>query len=73
MGTTKDFITATIADAFAPSIRRPVEDIIYDTLDRRQIPTRTDFRELRDLVNQLRAQSTGSANATKRSKKTSMN
>ena len=56
MGVTKDFIAASIADAFLPAFRRPIEDIIYETLDRRQIPTRTDFKELRDLVNTLRGQ-----------------
>ena len=59
MGVTKDFIAASIADAFLPTFRRPVEDIIYETLDRRQIPTRTDFKELRDLVNTLRGQVNG--------------
>ena len=60
MGVTKDFITATIADALAPTFRRPMEDLIYETLDRRQIPTRTDFKELRDLVHNLRGQVSGS-------------
>jgi len=60
MGVTKDFITATIADALAPTFRRPMEDLIYETLDRRQIPARTDFRELRDLVHNLRGQVSGS-------------
>lgn len=60
MGVTKDFIKATIADAMTPTFRRPMEDLIYETLDRRQIPTRTDFKELRDLVNNLRGQVSGS-------------
>lgn len=62
MGVTKDFITATIADALTPTFRRPVEDLIYETLDRRQIPTRTDFKELRDIVNNLRGQVSGATN-----------
>ena len=60
MGVTRDFILATITDAFVPTFRRPMEDIIYETLDRRQIPTRTDFKELRDLSNTLRGQVSGS-------------
>ena len=60
MGVTKDFIKATITDAMTPTFRRPMEDLIYETLDRRQIPTRTDFKELRDLVNNLRGQVSGS-------------
>jgi hypothetical protein len=68
MGSSRDFITATIADAIAPSFKRPVEDIIYETLDRRQIPTRTDFKELRDIINNLRSQTTGSTNGIKKLK-----
>ena len=60
MGSTLDFISATMADAISPKLRRPVEDIIYETIDRKQIPTRTDFSELRNIVNSLRSQSTNS-------------
>jgi regulator of replication initiation timing len=59
MGSTLDFLGATIADALSPRFRRPVEDIIYETIDRKQIPTRTDFTELRNTLNSLRSQSTG--------------
>jgi hypothetical protein len=59
MGSTLDFLGATIADALSPKFRRPVEDIIYETIDRKQIPTRTDFTELRNTLNSLRSQSTG--------------
>ena len=68
MGSARDFIAATVADAIAPSFRRPVEDIIYETLDRRQIPTRTDFKELRDITNTLRSQTTGATNGIKKLK-----
>ena len=66
MGAAKDFVMATIADAVAPSFRRPVEDIIYETLDRRQVPTRTDFKELRDLINNLRGQISGATQGIKK-------
>ena len=59
MGSTMDFLGATIADALSPRFRRPVEDIIYETIDRKQIPTRTDFTELRNTIGSLRSQSTG--------------
>ena len=59
MGVTKDFIKATIADALTPTFQRPMEDLIYETLDRRQVPTRSDFTELRDLTNNLRGQVSG--------------
>lgn len=68
MGSTRDFITATLADAIAPSFKRPVEDIIYETLDRRQTPSRTDFKELRELLQSLRAQNTGFSSGIKKIK-----
>ncbi|MEC7948775.1 MAG: hypothetical protein VX265_14505 [Myxococcota bacterium] len=66
MGSTKDFVAATVADAMLPWFRRPVEDVIYETIDRRQIPNRTDFKEIRDLVNNLRGQLTGATGGVKR-------
>jgi hypothetical protein len=66
MGATRDFVAATFADAFLPAFQRPVEDIIYETLDRRQVPTRTDFKEMRDLLNTLRGQVSGASNGVKK-------
>ena len=57
MGSTKDFVAATVADAMLPWFRRPVEDVIYETIE--SDPNRTDFKEIRDLVNNLRGQMTG--------------
>lgn len=68
MGSTRDFLTATIADAITPSFKRPVEDIIYETLDRRQTPSRTDFKELRDGLNSLNAQYSSLGNGVKKLK-----
>lgn len=53
MGTTRDFISSTLVDAMLPAIRRPVEDIVYETLDRRQVPSQNDFKEVRQLLHQL--------------------
>lgn len=66
MGATRDFVSATVADALLPAFRRPVEDIIYETLDRRQIPTRTDFKEMRDLLNNLRGQVSGTSSGIRK-------
>ncbi len=66
MGSTRDFIAATFSDGMLPVLRRPVEDVIYETLDKRQIPNRTDFKELRDLVLSLRGQVTGMASGIRR-------
>lgn len=66
MSSTTDFIAATLADALLPFFRRPVEDVVLETLDQRQVPTRTDFKELRDLVNSLRGQLTGATGGVKK-------
>ena len=66
MGSTRDFIAATLSDGMLPVLRRPVEDVIYETLDTRQIPNRTDFKELRDLVHSLRGQVSGLASGIRR-------
>mgnify|MGYP001501350081 CR=1 FL=1 len=66
MGTTRDFITSGVADMLLPLLRRSMEDSVYETLDARQIPTRTDFKEVRDLVNSLRGQVSGTTNAIER-------
>ena len=65
MSTFKDFIASSLSDFTTPAIRRPVEDIIYETLDRRQVPTRTDFHELRDIANGLRGQISSSTQGIK--------
>jgi len=66
MGTTRDFIASGIADLLLPLLRRSMEDSVYETLDTRQVPTRTDFKEVRDLVNNLRGQVTGTTNGIER-------
>ena len=66
MGTTRDFIASGMADLLLPLLRRSMEDSVYETLDSRQVPTRTDFKEVRDLVNSLRGQVSGTTNAIER-------
>ncbi len=66
MSSSRDFLAATVADAALPLLRRPVEDLIYETLDARQVPSRTDFKELRDLVNNLRGQLVGATGGVRR-------
>ena len=48
MGTTRDFIVSAFADTLLPMFSRSMEDAVYETIDKRQIPTRTDFKEVRD-------------------------
>ena len=38
MSSTSDFVAATLADLLLPFFRRPVEDVIIETLDQRQVP-----------------------------------
>ena len=66
MGTTRDFIASGLADTLLPLLRRSMEDTVYETLDDRQVPTRTDFKEVRDLVNALRGQVGGATKGIER-------
>ena len=66
MGTTRDFFISSFGDILLPMFRRSMEDAVYETLDSRQIPTRSDFKEVRDLVNNLRGQVTGTTNGIER-------
>jgi hypothetical protein len=66
MGTTQDFFANAMTDMLLPLLQRTLEDSVYETLDTRQVPTRTDFKEVRDLVNNLRGQVTGTTNGIER-------
>ena len=66
MGTTRDFFISSFGDILLPMFRRSMEDAVYETLDSRQIPTRTDFKEVRDLVNNLRGQVSGTTTGIER-------
>lgn len=66
MSSARDFFTSSMADALLPSLKRSLEDVVYETLDQRQVPTRTDFKELRDQLNGLRGQLTGATAGVKK-------
>lgn len=66
MSTTRDFFASALADMLLPLFRRSTEDAVYETLDQRQVPTRTDFKEVRDLVNSLRGQVSGTTKGIER-------
>ena len=66
MSTARDFIASTVADLLLPLLRNSTEDAVYETLEKRQVPTRTDFKEIRDLVNSLRGQVSGATNGIER-------
>jgi hypothetical protein len=66
MGTSRDFFVNAMTDVLLPLLQRALEDAVYETLDTRQVPTRTDFKEVRNLVNNLRGQVTGTTNGIER-------
>lgn len=66
MSTSRDFIASTLADALLPLFQRTMEDVVYETLDDRSVPTRADFKDLRDLVDSLRGQVTGTTSGVRR-------
>ena len=42
------------SDLMLPLFRTTLEDVVFDILNEREIPNRTQFGEIRDLVNSLR-------------------
>jgi hypothetical protein len=49
-----------------PVFRNTLEDLVYDILNEREIPNRTQFGEVRDLVNNLRGPLSSATNAIKK-------
>ena len=54
MGSLRDFAASMSSDLMLPFFRTTLEDLVYDILNEREIPNRTQFAEVRDLVNGLR-------------------
>ena len=66
MSSLTDFALSVFSDALLPFFRQAFEDVVYETLNDRKVPTRTDFIELRDLVNRMRGQASSAVNKTKK-------
>ncbi len=66
MGWISDFIYSSISDTLLPVMRPLLEDVVFEVLGDRQVPTRTDFREVRDLVNGMRGSVSTAVNTTKK-------
>ncbi len=66
MGSLTDFIRSTANDALLPFVREALEDAVLEVLNDRQVPTRTDFKEIRDLVNSMRGSVSSTANLLKK-------
>lgn len=56
MAGTRDYLFSVTVDTLLPYLRRGLEDVVYEILDRRKVPDRTDLADLRREVADLRAQ-----------------
>ena len=70
MSSLSDFVFSSASNKLLPYIRSLLEDVVYDALNDREVPNRTDYAELRDLVNKLRAEASSSKNKAKKSLET---
>lgn len=50
----KDFVLSVLSDALMPVFRVALADVVYEALNEREVPNRSDYQELRDLVNKMR-------------------
>lgn len=66
MGSTRDFLRSALTDALLPVTRQLLEDVVMELLTDRQVPSRSDFQDLRDLCNSLRGQVSASGALVKR-------
>ena len=62
MSSLKEFLAGTVVDTAISALRRPLSDAVLDVLDARKVPNRTEFKELRNVVDELR----GKINRAKR-------
>mgnify|MGYP002851750837 CR=1 FL=1 len=65
MSSLGDFLRSATSDTMLPVFRQTLEDVVMEVLSERQVPSRTDFHELRDLVNSMRSSVSSTANAMK--------
>jgi septal ring factor EnvC (AmiA/AmiB activator) len=69
LGSTRDYLRSIVTDAALPVSRQLLEDVVMETLTDRQVPNRTDYKELRDTVNQMRGQASNAASGTRKVEK----
>ncbi len=53
MGGLFGLVVGGVADRLVPAIQTPVEDIIYEVLDQKGLPTRSEVRDLRNKLDRL--------------------
>ena len=49
------FLLDLLSDALLPYLLRSLEDVVYEVLERREVPNRSEFRELLERVRKLEA------------------
>jgi hypothetical protein len=54
MSSLKEFVAGTIVDALLPLLRRSLTDVVVEVLDERKTPNRTEYQEVRNVVDELR-------------------
>jgi hypothetical protein len=54
LGSLRDFVGSYASDLMLPLFQNTLEDVVYEVLNEREIPNRTQFAEVRDVVNNLR-------------------
>jgi hypothetical protein len=56
VGTARELVSSSLVDSLLPYMERALEDVIYEILDRRRVPTRTDLDALQQRQSQLESQ-----------------
>ncbi len=53
MSTISNFFLANLAERLTPLLQTPVEDIVYEILDRKGLPTRSEIRDLKNRLERM--------------------
>lgn len=65
MSTIRDFAKSLLSDKLQPIFRDSLEDVVYEVLNDREIPDRTDFNRLRKSIQEAKSASISATNAVK--------
>jgi hypothetical protein len=53
MGVVSNYVFSAMSDSALPHMREPVEDVFNEVVENKGLPTRQDFRDLRNRVDML--------------------
>lgn len=53
MGVIRDYLWSSLGDGIIPHVREPVEAVFADVVEHKGLPTRQDFRDLRNRVDMV--------------------